>query len=287
MHHFMIHGVHTKYPSSSTVVRLLKRWLSAHMLSDLIPGEALELIVASVFTDPAPFQTPSTVVCGFMRSLQLLASHDWARNALIVDPENHIDVDARSNILAIFEQIRGPEYKNGPPMFVISPTDFNEHDNTWKPSFTNHSPETVVLMRVCALAKRSYNYLMGLLIRSNSDNDSNKWTAIFQESSNSLKSYSALLRVDRDLIFDTDCGSTSADLNVTVVSDKIITPFARSSENRFLGPKRLRKTRYKNLVSTEQNIMVRFVEKGIFLLIFSSCILMLIFNITHRLLFHT
>jgi len=49
------------------------------MLSDLIPFEAIELLVASVFTDPGPLEIPSTIACGFMRFLDLLASHDWVR----------------------------------------------------------------------------------------------------------------------------------------------------------------------------------------------------------------
>lgn len=259
-HHFTIHGVHTKYASSAAVVRLLKRWLAAHMLSDLVPGEAVELIVASVFTDPAPFHTPSTVSCGFMRCLHLLATHDWSRDPLIVDPEGHIDIDARTNILSTFEYARGPENKSGPPMFIISPNDFNEDDRTWKPSFTVNSPEKVVLARICALAKRSYDFLMSSSFKdSESPQDLHNWVAIFQESSNSLKSYSCLLRVDPELIVDSDSGSTGGDLNTSFVSDAILTPYQRSLEKRSMGPKQLRKKRYKNLISTKNTLIVSWL----------------------------
>jgi len=66
------------------------------MLSDMIPTEALELMVAKIYTESAesgeeaksnnkskmagPNDTPpSTVVAGFLRFLQLLSTHDWAR----------------------------------------------------------------------------------------------------------------------------------------------------------------------------------------------------------------
>ena len=79
VHHFVIHAVHTKYPSAAAVVRLAKRWIAVHMLSNLIPHEAIELLVASIYTNPAPLHIPSTLTSGFMRFLSLLAHHDWDR----------------------------------------------------------------------------------------------------------------------------------------------------------------------------------------------------------------
>ena len=77
-HHSMVHAVHTLYPSSSGVVRMAKRWIANHMLSGLIPMEAIELMVAKVYSDnETPLQTPTTVTAGFIRFLYLLAHHDW------------------------------------------------------------------------------------------------------------------------------------------------------------------------------------------------------------------
>lgn len=88
MHHSLIHSVHTRYPSASSVVRLAQRWVAAHMLSDMIPQEAIELLVAKIYTEsstndnsklqPADMP-PSTVTAGFLKFLRLLHSHDWAR----------------------------------------------------------------------------------------------------------------------------------------------------------------------------------------------------------------
>ena len=75
----MMHAVHTRHPSSGPAVRLARRWTAAHMLSDALPAEAVELLVASAYADPAPLVSPATVVSGFIRFLRLLASHDWAR----------------------------------------------------------------------------------------------------------------------------------------------------------------------------------------------------------------
>jgi len=59
------------------------------MLSGMFPMEALELMVAKVFTDPAPLETPGSVAAGFLRFLHLLSSHDFAKKPLIVDPQDH------------------------------------------------------------------------------------------------------------------------------------------------------------------------------------------------------
>jgi U3 small nucleolar RNA-associated protein 22 len=77
-HHSMIHAVHTLHPSSGGVVRMAKRWVASHMLSGLITTEALELMVAKVYSDfESPLEPPSTVTAGFLRFLYLLAYHDW------------------------------------------------------------------------------------------------------------------------------------------------------------------------------------------------------------------
>jgi U3 small nucleolar RNA-associated protein 22 len=79
-HHATIHGVHTSHPSAGHVVRLLNNWLATHMLSGLVPFEAVELLVAKVYTDnESPLDAPSTIVSGFMRVLQLIATYDWVR----------------------------------------------------------------------------------------------------------------------------------------------------------------------------------------------------------------
>jgi len=213
LHHFTIHGVHSKHPAAMGVVRLAKRWVAAHMLSGLISHEAIELLVASVFTEPAPLHTPSTVSCGFVRFLFLVAAHDWMRNPLIVDPEGHVNADDRASIISEFELVRGTNMENGPPMYIVSPSDRGE--DMWKPTFTHNKPEKVILSRIRALAKRSHQYLMANIISSDQSNDDEIWMSIFKENPNSLKSYSALLRVNHSLIVDSHCSSTGSDLTTS------------------------------------------------------------------------
>jgi U3 small nucleolar RNA-associated protein 22 len=77
-HHSMIHSVHTLHPSAAAVVRMAKRWIANHLFSGMISIEAIELIVAKVYsTEDSTKAAPSTVTSGFIRFLHLLASHDW------------------------------------------------------------------------------------------------------------------------------------------------------------------------------------------------------------------
>jgi U3 small nucleolar RNA-associated protein 22 len=79
-HHSTIHAVHTLHPSAGSVVRMAKRWVASHLLSGLISDEAIELMVAKVYSDgEALLEAPGTVMAGFLRFLHLLATHNWAR----------------------------------------------------------------------------------------------------------------------------------------------------------------------------------------------------------------
>jgi len=248
LHHFTVHGVTSKFPAAGYVVRLLNRWLAAHMLSGQISHEAVELLVVSVFTDPLPFDTPNTVSSGFLRCLQLIAEHNWLKKPLIVDSEGHIHTEDRCAILSQFEEVRGVDFQHGPPMFIISPIDRNE-EGLWRPSFTQSLPEKVVLGRLSALAGRSHQYLMNCL-KSGKDSKSFTWTSIFLESPDSFKSYSALFRVNHDNIVDSTCSSTASDLGIQKVDGILKTPYRRSMERLPLGLKAFRRTAYKNLNNT-------------------------------------
>lgn len=291
MHHSLIHAIHTRHPSSSLVSRLAHRWVASHMLSDMIPQEAIELIVAKIYTDPhekavskmhslgAP---PSTVVAGFLRFLQVLSTHDWANEPLIVDPQSHMTAHDRGLILAQFNSIRGPDRNSGPAMYIISPADYDgvegmtaskvvgedgsaqevveqtgALERVWSPTYTSKFPERVVLHRAAALAKCSHDHLTTCIMNGSSGSS---WVAAFQESSTSLTSYSALLRVDNVFVIDNGCCSTNADSVIGAPSKQdsdgdVASPFERSLLKRYAGPKDLRKKMYKNLVLEKSTLV--------------------------------
>ncbi|KAJ1679267.1 U3 snoRNP protein, partial [Spiromyces aspiralis] len=89
-HHRRIHALCQRYhPAASMAIRLFKRWLASHMLLnavDGVPEEIAELMVARVFTEPAPYlTTPATSYAGFARTLRLLTEWDWKEEPMVVD----------------------------------------------------------------------------------------------------------------------------------------------------------------------------------------------------------
>lgn len=193
------------------------------------------------------------------------------RHPLIVDPHDHLSEDDHSNVVAQFEQARGPEFKNGPPMFIVTPSDrvgasdgdeagkSNKTPCMWSPTFTQHDPETVVLSRAATLAKRSYDFLTNALCT----NKRVDWSAVFHETASSFKSYSALLRIDSDFVVDRECSSTGSDLHLAKNDDGILqSSWTRSMRQRFLGPKALRRKVYRNLNAGDENaVMVRVLRR--------------------------
>ncbi|KAJ1733376.1 U3 snoRNP protein, partial [Coemansia biformis] len=77
------------HPAASMTIRLLKRWLSRHMLLGQpagVPEEAAELIAARVFTDAwSGLAAPASGYAGFVRCLQLLATWQWKDDLCVVD----------------------------------------------------------------------------------------------------------------------------------------------------------------------------------------------------------
>lgn len=263
-HHSMVHAVYTSHPSSSTVVRLASRWMACHLMSDHIPFEVIELLVVSVYCGGwGSYDTPGTVTTGFLRFLDLLGNFDWLREPLVVDPQGQLNESDIQEIENSFRQARGPELKGGPPMFVVSPNDIlvssTKNDmqgkaRFWIPAFSSSSPETVILSRVVMIARRSLSFLKQCLIEFDSGDT---WHGVFQQSAASFQSYSALLRIDPEVLVDPDSSCTHH--SKPIVSRKegqIESIYTRNMMNRFYGLKALRRNIYKNLrESTDADLL--------------------------------
>ena len=80
--------LHHRFPTFGGGARLAKRWTSSQMFANHISEEAVDLIVASIFLNPAPHVPPATPTCAFVRFLKLLSTHDWQSTPLLVDINN-------------------------------------------------------------------------------------------------------------------------------------------------------------------------------------------------------
>mmetsp|Transcript_2252 Transcript_2252/g.3339 ORF Transcript_2252/g.3339 Transcript_2252/m.3339 type:complete len:1276 (+) Transcript_2252:234-4061(+) len=272
-HHSTIHAVHTRHPSASYVVRLMQIWIASHMLSGLIPLEAIELIVAKVYSDTESADAPSVALSGFLQVLHLIATHDWVRYPMIVDPQGNLDEQDKSRIYSQFKEDRGHDMSKGPAMYIVAPydcIDSNHYDggddteknskqnwSKWKlsrPSYTASFPERVIVFRFAALAQRSHSYLLECLV-SGSD-----WTGAFRETQSSLKSYSMLLRVDKtyvvdDLLCSSGEGLIEARKSIGGVGSESV--FSRHALAMYEGTKILQRKRvYRNLGTKQKNLVL-------------------------------
>ena len=271
-HHSMVHAVYASHPSSSVVVRAVQRWVGAHLFTGLFPFEAVELLVVHLYTDQnSPCDPPGSLTAGLMRFFHLLSSHDWESEPMVLDPQGHLNDEDYVEIKKEFDDLRGPQHNRGPSMFIVSPYDraaldddsdetptnratsrvSSRRSSVWRP--TLDAPEAVVLGRARQLAGRSYNFLLDLLARGGEGKDSS-CSALFQESSESFLAFSALLRVDPDLIFENE-SSSSSQSDLTVRRNEKVgawqSSYTRSMYRRYLGPTDLRTRLFKNLMEQQ------------------------------------
>jgi U3 small nucleolar RNA-associated protein 22 len=138
----------TRHPALSPTVRLLKKWFSAHLLSNHFSEQVIELFAVHTFTRPWPFNTPSSTQAAFLRTLSFLARFDWRVDPLIVDLGGDLTASHVSNATTRFEAWRKLDPAlNRVVLFVASNNDIE--GTTW----TDGTPAKVVCGRMTALAK--------------------------------------------------------------------------------------------------------------------------------------
>jgi U3 small nucleolar RNA-associated protein 22 len=143
-------GLCSRHPALSGTVRLLKQWCAAHLISNQIEDEVIELIAARTFVHPWPWQVPSSVATGFYRTLNWLSRWDWRNEPLIVDLSggNDLKDDQYQSIVMKFEAWRKVDpAMNRVVLFAASNVDYE--GTTW----TDGQPAKVVAGRISALAK--------------------------------------------------------------------------------------------------------------------------------------
>ncbi|KXT00773.1 hypothetical protein AC578_2944 [Pseudocercospora eumusae] len=140
----------TRFPALSGAIRLTKKWFASHLLTNHIPEEVVELLVVRTFTQPSPWQTPSSVQTGFLRTLFWISRWDWRVDPLIVDLSASGDLKQADmqTIRTNLEAWRKLDpAMNRVALFAASNLD---HDGT---TWTDGTPAKVVAGRMTALAK--------------------------------------------------------------------------------------------------------------------------------------
>lgn len=154
-HTGLIRKLCMRYSSLSPTIRLTKKWFHAHMLSTYVPEELIELLVVRSYLQSFPWSLPTTVLTGFLRTLQFLSTWDWTAQPLIVDmSEGDLKTPEYEHIQQTFQNAR----KTDPAMHSLAmfvATNYDQEDSLW----TERTPSRVVAARITSLAKHAVETL--------------------------------------------------------------------------------------------------------------------------------
>ncbi|KAL2372463.1 pre-rRNA processing protein Utp22 [Blastomyces gilchristii SLH14081] len=144
-----IRTLSTRFPLLSPTIRLVKKWANSHLLTPHLRDEFLELIVCRIFVHPYPWDAPSSVITGFLRTLHFLSHWDWQLEPLIVDLNQELTSQQLSEI-----QTRFDAWRNIDPMMntvtLFAASNLDPDGVTWT-QFSK--PPRVVAARLSALSK--------------------------------------------------------------------------------------------------------------------------------------
>lgn len=144
-----LHGLQQQHQCFGAVCRLAKRWLGAQLFSEDITEDTTDLLVASLFLQPAPFTPPGSPQVGLLRFLHLLSSFDWRNNPLVVDLNNQLAATDYTEIKNDFMASR----ESLPVLFLATPKD--KKQSLW----TKRAPSVQMLQRVVMVAAESLKLL--------------------------------------------------------------------------------------------------------------------------------
>jgi U3 small nucleolar RNA-associated protein 22 len=139
----------TRFPLLWPTINAVKAWANSHLLDPHVREELWELFVCHTFIYPYPWESPSDVLTGVLRTLDLIARWDWINEPLVLDFNDELSADAISGIRDRFEAWRRLDpTMNIVTLFVASNID--RDGVTWT-QFA--APPKVVATRLSALAK--------------------------------------------------------------------------------------------------------------------------------------
>ncbi|GAD99854.1 conserved hypothetical protein [Paecilomyces variotii No. 5] len=139
----------TRVPALSPTIRVMKQWFSSHLLVPHINEEFIELLTARAFLHPYPWETPSSVMTGFLRTLYFLSRWNWKQEPLIVDINESLTADTLESIRTRFAAWRKIDPAMNSVVFFAA-SGIDQDGITWT---QYEMPSKVVAARISALAK--------------------------------------------------------------------------------------------------------------------------------------
>lgn len=145
----------TRFPLMSPTIRLVKYWFNSHLFSAQVSEELIELLTIRTFTQSYPWDCPSSIMTGFLRTLHFLSRWDWQQEPFIVDLGGDLSPEITEAIRTRFTAWRNIDpAMNNVALFVAS--DLDTDGVTWT---QYEMPSKVVAGRMTMLAKAAVNLL--------------------------------------------------------------------------------------------------------------------------------
>eukprot|EP01135_Chromosphaera_perkinsii_P005307 Nk52_evm4s337 gene=Nk52_evmTU4s337 len=153
-HTSYVHALQLKYPAFGPTVRLVKRWLSAHMLLDFLSSEVVEIIVAQTFINTSLYEPASNTLGGLLRFWSFLANFNWRENPLVANFDHEISA---SKIAEIGRKVSDLCNSSHSGMFIVTP--YDQEESVWTKSQTS----SLFLRRAIRFCEKSHATLLKLL----------------------------------------------------------------------------------------------------------------------------
>ena len=148
LHTQAIRTLSTRFPLLSPSIRNMKKWRDSHLLSTHISDELIELLTVRTFLQPYPWQSPASVMTGFLRTLTFISKWHWQSEPLIVDFSHEMSARHIDGITVRFEAWR--KVDPGMNRIVLFAASNLDSDGI---SWTEQSPSKVVAARFTSLAR--------------------------------------------------------------------------------------------------------------------------------------
>ena len=201
LHNSIIHGLHTRFLSYSSAVRLMLLWLETNMFTGHISHEAIELLVAATYLDNGDLPLSSTA--GFLKSLMKLADHNWQGAPLVVDILAHgggggksISSSEVESVHTAFDGLRSKSITIL-PLFIISNAT-RDADGGLFPCFSAET-ENVVLRLIIKSARQTAMRLLEWISDPFYDDSEDFIEKLFMNDRNSI-AHNIVFKFDRKLV---------------------------------------------------------------------------------------
>ncbi|KAL2167229.1 hypothetical protein VTG60DRAFT_1580 [Thermothelomyces hinnuleus] len=152
LHNQYISTCATRFPALSPTIRLVKHWFNVHKLSCHFTEEFIELAVLHVFLSPYPWDAPSSINTGFMRTLLFLSHWDWRSEPLVVDTSGEMTASERASISTRLEAWRKIDPNMNHTVLFVA-TSQEPSGVAWTTADGQAKPSKVVATRMTSLAK--------------------------------------------------------------------------------------------------------------------------------------